>query len=678
MRRWIVAAATCLAFGLSAMTLPALAEDAAVQVVSTTPGLLGGQFQTGAAPFETEIRLRNAAPEPRRLVPGGLLIRAGDGHAEPATWARKGGTGDVLAAGAEAVMTLQATLAGPGVYTSWIDSFPLSGSGGERIRFEVTRTIEAIPAELMVDPKAVAFDVGFWTLPVRLMGLPGGAPERTLIGLRNTTTRPLEFTAPQLLSFTRQSGNAQTSVATASLPRVEPGDCQSPLAPGAACSFALKLAGDMVPGQYAIGVGVAGVGGGWSERSQIVHVRASWFLAFLVLLAGGASAALITGWRSGGRRAASGLVDIERARERLKLLLPDPADADSKTLLAGTLGRLAAIEDSVRGGADPTEPLAGLDAHIGQLQALIAIGKGLAGIAPDGRAALEASRAALVAKVDIAAPAADKAGLDKALRDLAGDATLWPSLEADCNAALALARSIADEQSAADGDGDRATAGQLVKSLDTAVKEARAASPARATSVRIATLATAVSDARAAIAAYAKVESAKLGDMVTPLLATAKANHAPEVAAIETMQAQLAALSSTTAAPDTVETALGEIAALWKRYRALDVAVNGATPQVTTLAPAAGPGFAVAGLPALDAPVDLLLPPTGATLSGLEKATRRNEWLTNGAILVATALAGVVALWSPDPDWGSAVNLITAFLAGMGANVVIGSAAARQ
>ncbi len=640
----------------------------------TTSNVVESPYSVGVARFRTEIPLRNtSADSVRTLTTSELFVRQSDGRTEAAIWKRAGDGTMRLGAGEEARFELAGTLPEAGVYETWIEAAPQGAADPasvQRIRVVVTRTADTLPSDFIVEPRAVSHDLKAW---VTLLW-PVGARDvdsDVLLRLRNATTQPVEFTAPSVVGFSRQSGDAMTAVSAEKPPQIKADECVSPLLPGRACAAKLTLAGGAWAGQYLIDVGVGGVGGGWSERTQIVNIRASWLLAFLAIASGVIAGAFVNAWRAKGRQSISGLIDASRLRESLQRLRPDPADPDSQRLVASALDYAEDIETMVRKGGDPAENLTRLNENVAHLSALGEIGRGLARLSPAGQSELRASWDAVVGRVAITAPADTKAGLDDALRALASDVAAWPGLEAASTSAQNLADAVIAVQTASGGQANAEVAMTLVESLEQATEQARSGgTPAATIRERVEALEAAVAAARSSAVGYVNDAAVKL-QAAAQALVTATTAGSNERARSEVLGRKAAAFVAAPPAEDAIEAQLRDLAIQWNTEGELDRIINAARPRAMTSATAAQT-FEVPGVPGIEVPVTLLLPTPGASLAQLGRAQRRNELLTNGLIMLATGLAGVVALWAQDPTWGSTMDIIAAFLAGMAVNLAIG------
>lgn len=669
---------------------PVLAEDAVLQLVATTSNVIETQIAIGVPALATEIRLRNTAPGSvagvRRLRTSELFIRTSDGKSTPVTWERKDAVADPLQLrpGEDAMFGLTGTLSEPGVYETWIEATPIADGGGaasvtQRVRVVVTRTADALPAEFLAEPKSVGLVWGGWSAVARTLRLSESGADAMLLTLRNSTTEPVEFAAPGVISFSMRSNDVETAVAAAGLPNIDAADCVSPLAAGKACAVKLRLDDGLWPGEYRIGVGVAGAGGGWSEREQIVLVRASAVIAFLVVVAGALCGWYVNFWRASGRRALTGLIDTTRLKEKLQRLDAGATDAGSRRLLARTLTGIDAIETAIRKGADPTEDLTRLDAHISRLAAAIEIHRGRILLSPAGQVAMEPGWTVLIGLLEIAAPSeVEKARLEERLKTFAADVTEWPRLEELAASASTLAASVEALQHASGADVDPGGATSVSVTLQTAVVTARASLPDNTSvAARRLALVSEIDTARAAACEYFDTSLAALRETVAALSAAGSITDPALQASIAELNGNLAAVGSSNRTGMEIKQRLADLTDLWEHYRRLAFEADPvALPKMTS--EAVIPSFKVAGVPAVDMPVAVTLPPTGSSLQVLERSRRRNERLTNLLILIVTGLGGVLGLWAASATWGSVADVITAFFAGMAAHVVIGEAVTRS
>lgn len=613
------------------------------------------QVKVGVTAFSTEIRLRNASKDaPRYHRTGSFLTRASDNAARPAVWKRVTSPTDdnSMSAGAQVALELSGDLPEAGIYETSIDTYSKDGSGAEvpdrRIRVLVTREADALPSELMVDPKATA-ERWPWNSGNRAYTLT----------LRNTATKVAAFGTPQIVSFTRKSGDGQVNVGATDRPLLDSAPCGSSLGPNKSCPIYLMLRSWLEPGEYMIDVGLGGAGGGWSQRTQVVRVRATALLAFAIIIVGAAAGWYVQSWRTRGRRAVAALMDIARLRQRLERLV-----ARAKNDLAALMGRAVEEIDDIelrcRKDVDVTGDISGLDRRIRHLGAATDIEDSFDRLPGEGQNALRPRRNVLmekIAKRDLTD--ADRTALEALAQALANDVSAWPKLAQSIQAAMDLAAALEVLRGAATLlQVEPAGLHTQRDALNTAIDAAQATLSAEPANDSVLSRRDTLEDALKKASMELLPVAQKLAEQLSTSM-QARAQESP-------VRAFLEKLNNWRSVPPVVPPTarIHELVKLWKENRAI---LGGKEADLQ------GP-IVVPGGQQVDFPPALLLPNFAASLAELEKSQRRDELLTNGLILVATGLAGVLALWVPNATWGSVGDLIAAFLAGLAARVVVGEA----
>ena len=662
-----------------ALAVPACAQPSALQLVPAPSNVVETVVTIEDATLGTEIHVRNAVTDtasgPLHLRPSALLVRRSDGSSVRADWKRTGDAGEpnVLQPGEEATFLLSANLPEAGVYETFIETQGTPAAASGRIRVVVTRTAETLPSEFLVDPRPVGQTWGglgsiaaLWTAPRRA---------EAILGLRNTTARKLDFLPPSVLAFAQRSAEADTAVATGPMPAVDSAACASPLPPGAACALKLSFSPTLLPGTYAIDVGVGGPSGGWSQRTEIVRVRATPLLAFLAIVIGAGAGWYISAWRSAGRRALDGLIETTRLRDRLQRLVAPAGDADVARLLARARERIDEVEVGLRRGADPASDLTAIAAHLGRLVDAIEISDGMAKLTQDGQDALRPRWKALVAALGDAGAAGSS--LDGPLRSLAADVSAWPGLANHAAAARALATAGEALQSAGGPDLPKdAPVATLRKAAFDAMVVLDPDTPADTVAARDTKLAAQIASARVQAGGFAETAASTLADLAANL----SKPPAGQAAGATKLARDAKALADRPLGDDPVEPRFEILTALWKTYSDIlshQAGHKNAVPaMIQETDTTAEPQQSV--IPVLDAPVSVFLPGEGRSLAVVETARNRNELVTNLLVLMAIGLSGVVTLWVPDPTWGSLSNVIGAMLAGLAAHVAVGEAVVRR
>ncbi len=669
-----------LALAAPASAQPNSLQPSPLQLVPAPSNVVETAVTIEDATLGTEIHVRNAAADtasgPLRLRLSALLVRRSDGRTVRATWTRtgEGSASGVLQPGEDTTLLLSANLPEAGVYETVIDTLGTPAAAAGRIRVVVTRTAETLPSEFLADPKPVGQTWGDLGSIAALWTAPRHA--ETILGLRNTTTRRLDFLPPSVVAFARRSADAETAVATGPMPTVDSAACASPLPAGAACALKLSFSATLLPGTYAIDVGVGGPSGGWSQRTLIVRVRATPLLAFLAIVIGAGAGWYISAWRSGGRRALDGLIETTRLRDRLQRLVAPAGDTDLARLLARARERIDEVEVGLRRGADPASDLTAFAAHLGRLVDAIEISDGMAKLTQGGQDALRPRWKALVAALGDAGAAGSS--LDGPLRSLAADVSAWPGLANHAAAARALATAgeALDSAGGPDLPKDAPDYAALRKAASDSLVVLDPDKPTDTVVTRDSALAALLASARVQAGGFAGKAASKLADLATSL-SKPPADHGARAKELARAARDLAVNPP---GDDPVEPRLKELTALWNTYGDIlshPAGQKGAVAAFTqeTDATAAPPQSVV---PALDAPVSVFLPGEGRSLAALEHGRNRNELVTNLFVLVVIGGSGVVTLWAPDPTWGSLPNVIGAMLAGLATHVAVGEAVVRR
>jgi hypothetical protein len=639
----------CLWLGLST----AAVAQPAVELAPASANVTEHQIKLGVPALSAELWLRNSSKDAVRYYrPGTLLTRSGDSAGRPTAWKRITPPTDdnSIAAGAQIALELSAELPDVGVYETFIDTYGKDDKGAEvpdrRIRVLVTREADAVPSELMVDPKPAA-ETWPWNWGDRIY----------LLTLRNTSTKRLAFATPNVISFTRKSGDDQTSVGTSETPSLDSASCGTALEPNKSCPIRLNLQNVLRPGEYMIDVGVAGVGGGWSQRTQNIRVRASAWLAFLIVIAGAGAGWYVQTWRTKGRRAVGALIDVTRLREAAARLM-ERADDDLKALIRRALEEIDDIEARLRKDVDATADIERVRLWVRHLTATTEILERIGKLSADGQSVLRARRDAVMHGVANSSPTeVEQTALETLIRALGEDLSTWPRLAQSIDRANDLLAAMDALLSAAEQQTNIAELQATRDSLDQAINTAKASLPAHpngSLSDRIDPLDQAIASAEQQANAAAR----KLADQ----LFASKKQEFDGLAAgdaktrfKEFLDAVAGWKADTSGKP--VSARLRDLAGLFLLAGGKEEA---ATPVIAP------------PVPTFDVPIQALIPGWGSSLTNLQASLKRNELLTNAFILIAAGLSGVLTLWVPNSTWGSVGDLIGAFLAGLAARVVVG------
>ncbi len=665
---------------LAAVTQSEAAEPV-IEMAPAPANVTEHSISTGVAGLQAEIRLRNISTDPqagtRFYSTSGLLIRKSDGTAVPARWKRitpppAGLSPTGLAPGQIAVLEISASLPEVGLYETFIDTYGVDATTraefpDRRLRIVVTRESDTLPSELIVEPKPAG----------RIWPWSGGA-ERTLVTLRNTTPRAVDFKPPAIVSFNESFGDSQTTVATAAPPQLDARGCASPLGPGESCAIGLEIGQRLSPGEYLIDVGVAGVGGGWSQQTQTIRVRASWIISFAVIVLGTGLGWYVQHWRSRGRRAITTLIDIARQRERIARLRTEPVDQALAQVFANATEQAEDLERKCQNGIDVTADVERLGAHVTRISGAAAMLRTVKALPEKARHLVQPRLDGYLARLtDYAEPGA----VEAQGKALLGDLNALPKLSANiavaadlCAAVDGLRASVGDHVDAAAVE---AASTRLRSLIGTAMAPLPAEPDDDTVPARCAALDKEIDNVRTLAASFAETARQKLIELATSQAAAAHGDAALRQRA-EKVAAQAKGLVPLPQGSDP-KARLQELAPLWREHSAIAVALATANSRGReSIAPPdaaeAVPAIDVARLPTIDVPFLLFPPASGAGPQRLQEIRWRHEIFTNLIILVAVGIAGVLSLWAPDPTWGSVADFGAAFLAGLAARVVIGEA----
>jgi hypothetical protein len=646
---------------------PSGAVQSVIQLSSAPQNIVESNVKIGVPALKTEVRLRNTSTETnatRNYRTGGFLTRSSDGLAYAAAWERRDspkGDAAQIAPGGELILQLSANIEAPGIYETWIDTFQKDpASEGEttdqRIHVMVTRESEPVGADFILDPKPVPSVFSFSGPPVSSI----------LVQLHNASTKPVEFAPPSILSFSSKNGDVQNSIAATRLPTIDGQRCASPLAAGATCPLAMDIPDALWPGQYSIALGVAGRGGGWSQKSVPVSVRFPYCVAFVTTALGAAAGWYVQAWRSSGRRAVNGLIELATLRDRLRRL-HGSATGDLEPVERSIADDLDGVESRCRNGADVAADIDRVRQRIDRLITAATIETAYQALPRDAQTIFSRWRATLFGQASSASLSdAEANDFNKLRLTLPTNINAWPTLRdaiTQARATLALAERA---QQLPTPDPDPSNLASLIKALRGAVASAIAPLASSADAVVNTALvdrATALETARQAVEdAIEAVCDASAKRLEQAAVAASKAGPDPDRQNASVALAGLRALGGAT----DISSKVAGLAGLWSRLQG----VASAQPEGMVLEGVA-PG-AAAAIPAPDMPTDIVfnLAP-GQSLQSLSTQRRWIEIATNLIVLVATGLAGV-ALGAANDAWGSASDVITALLGGFGTRIVLG------
>ena len=433
--------------------------------------------------------------------------------------------------------------------------------------------------------------------------------------------------------------------------------------------FALAIPDALWPGQYLIALGVAGRGGGWSQKSVSVSVRFPYWVAFLATTLGAAAGWHVQAWRSSGRRAVNGLIE---ARHATRSPSQAPRFGYRRRLSRSNWSitdDLDGVESRCRNGADVAADIDRIRQRIDRLVTAATIESSYQSLPPGrpGNLLLAGARRCLGRCPPPRYLDAEASDFNKLRLALPTNINAWPTLRdaiARARAALALAERA---QQLPLPDPDPSNLSSLVKALRAAVASAGAplASTADAmVNTALVDRATALETARQAV--EDAIEA--VCDASAKRLEQA-ADTASKTGADPDRQNAAAALAGVRALGGNTDLAskIAKLTGLWGQLQGVPVAQ---TEGMVHEGVSPGP---VTAIPGPDLPTDIvfnLVP--GQSLQSLSTQRRWIEIVTNLIVLVATGLAGV-ALVAANDAWGSASDVIIgAAPEDSGARIVLG------
>jgi hypothetical protein len=493
-----------------------------------------------------------------------------------------------------------------------------------------------------------------------------------IIGIdgRNTTTGPIQLAAPVIGPLLSVEGDVSTQAATRKPVELRANSCKDEIKPGQSCAISLALPPDLGAGRYTIDVMLSGPGGGQSARTIPINVRASPWLAGLVIAIGVALGALVTDWRTAARPVTNRRIEAASLRENARKLAGSSAQPAVQARARELVRELRAADADIIAGKDVTQTLA---EHQRRLEILRRADQLLnAAGAPQGEAAdifkpLAHRLAATLDAVDWQEAEIEAAGKTLA-SELAGFQRLYDAAVAynsvaqrlsagvdRCGAAQAIQKDWADakllRERAFDGVTGTAAAGttevaKRATDLEAATRKLADQTGAIASSV--------LAELQAAIA-----EKLKDTDLKPPGRKD-----------LEDMARQAKTLAASAENP---QAKIDKAVRLWADFDGLSPSLEATTEG------AAGPAIPNilpddSGLK-YEWAVETFQPAVGASAAALQRSLQRWNWITSLVTLAGIAAVGVLVLWVPNTAWGTVQDVILAILGGAGTRLAIGTIA---
>lgn len=604
---------------------------------------------------EVSLTLRNDGAEAVRVTGSAHFIHEASGAETPAIWRRIGDgaaqppDGFVLAPGETAAFQARGAFGQPGVHVATLDTREAEGPS-HRFELAVDRRIEPVPAAFLLDPPRFRIGLGVFEAST-------GSSRVARIAGRNATTGEVIVASVRTTGLVRTDDGSEVSVASSAPILTEAADCIGPRAPQQDCVVDVALPAGLSPGAYRLDVAALGAGGGQSVRSVGFDVRASPLWAGGLVALGALAGALVSVWRGSGAALIARRVRIADLRSAAARLAGEAADPAILRRARRAVRDARALDAAAGRGEDVS---ASLTEQIARIETLTLLDETF-------RAARTLSERGAV----IVAPRV--AALGRAL-----DGPDWPADEIEAAATALRADLRAAPEFAAATDRLAAALAALPPGAADAFGEdsgfGEAHDMARA----------ALAGALGPLGPADDTLAARAARLEETLRALDAATRAAQAGARATLRTRLAALRARLPDKD------GDIAAIETRLAntpdplSIDAAVRIAD-AISRLGSggveavgAPGPQIQIPGILGANSALVLdidpaIFGPAGpASARTLAQRARLVSVLTNAVVLSALGAIGVLALWAPDPAWGSAADIATALLAGLGTRLAIG------
>ncbi|MDF0495345.1 hypothetical protein [Bradyrhizobium yuanmingense] len=639
------------AVAIMSASISAGAQAPAVDVVPPSQAGVAdpnqGTVTTSNRIGSVQISLKNNETQQITVRPDPKWRRLSDGSERAASWMHmQTGTGPQ-----GGVFNLAGTTTGAFLVTgdfdqtgTYVTGIAVSLPGGQERRFSltVTRTAAPVPDGLFGASKPARISVDFWAMETQSSSvLP--------IAVSNPGTEVIQLDAPRLIRVSAVSGDVATPLALPKVPEISADSCKDKIGPKEECSLKLTIPQGISAGRYEIDVVLSGPGGGRSATAVRVDVRMSAIWAGLIVALGALVGYFVAFWRERGRTILDRQITAAEARVAVSSLVTTAKSPLVRRRADELAFAILALQKNIVAGADVTTQLADVAgrytclAKADQLltraedeensklfEPLAARLRAQLGTEPWTVEAVNKEAARLAAELAALNDLVEKA------RRLKERGAQLETIEAFPKAGLVAAREelrqafvpIAPDQST---EGKPAVVDRVRKLKDAADKLEK--------------------DLRDLLQSVAQAtSSAEQADALTALKKRAnEALQANDPIDIDVARSILADLSGISSAP-------------------MAEATNEAAPSAD---------FKIPQLVGAGSPWQLDFDPIAAigplATPGWLRFFR-DLWSVgvNLAVLAGIGLTGIIVLWAPTPAWGTAIDLITAFLAGVGTRLAIG------
>lgn len=517
-----------------------------------------------------------------------------------------------------------------------------------------------VPDAFLAEPK-----------PVRIGLNLGRDVDPFIIGIdgRNAATGPVRLAPPVIGPLLSVEGDVSTQAATRKPVELRANSCSGELPAGRSCAISLALPSDIGAGRYTIDVMLPGAEGGQSARTIPINVRASPWLAGLVIAIGVALGALVTDWRTAARPVTNRRIEAAGLRESARKLAEASTQPSVQAQAREMVRDLRAADADIIAGKDAAQVLADRQQRIEILRRSDQLLN--AANAPQGEAAniFRPLARRLTGALDaVGWTAEDIEAAAKALgQELAGFPRLHDAAVAYNALAARLSAGIGRCPNAQAIQKDWAAAMVL---RERAFDEIAGTPPAGTTAV-----AKRAGDLEAATGKLAE-QTGAIASAVLEELQAAIAEKLKDMAlkppARKTLEDLAGRAKALAASPQSSQSKLDAAVGLWVEFDRLSPALESTEATTEAVLPKVLPEDS--GLK-YEWDVETFQPAVGASSAALQQSLRGWNRITSLVTLAGIAAVGVLVLWVPNTAWGTVQDVILALLGGAGTRLAIGTIA---
>ena len=493
-----------------------------------------------------------------------------------------------------------------------------------------------------------------------------------IIGIdgRNAATEPVRLAPPIIGPLLSVEGDVSTQAATRKPVELRANSCIGDLPAGRSCAISLALPPDIGAGRYTIDVMLPGALGGQSARTIPINVRASPWLAGLVIAIGVALGALVTDWRTAARPVTRLRIEAASLRESARKLAEASAQPSVQARAREIVRDLRAADADIIAGKDVAKLLADRQQRVETLRRSEQLLNAAA--APQGEAAniFRPLARELTAALDAADWEAEKIeAAGKALGwnlpvSRASTMRRWPTTPwrlafRPASPGARRPRPSRKTGQPPQGCGSRPSTGITARRLAGTTEVAKRAADLEAATRKLADQTDAI--AGAVLEELQAAIAEKLADAaLRPAVAQGSGRSGPAGKSARRLGGEPAGEDRQGASR------------LWAEFERLSPTLEATEAPTEAAVPKVLPEDS--GLK-YEWDVETFQPAIGASSAALQQSLRRWNLITSLVTLAGIAAVGVLVLWVPNTAWGTVQDVILALLGGAGTRLAIGTIA---